>query len=46
MSRTNETKYIKFHETYKCKYRLDAGVCNNKKSWNEGKCWCECKKLI
>ena len=30
MSRTNETKYIKLHETCKCKCRLDASVCNNK----------------
>ena len=28
MSRTNETKYIKLHETCKCKCRLDASVCN------------------
>ena len=30
MSRTNETRHIKWHETYKCKCRLDASVCNNK----------------
>ena len=30
MSRTNETRRIKWHETYKCKFRLDASVCNNK----------------
>ena len=30
MSRTNETKYIKFHKTCKYKCRLDASVCNNK----------------
>ena len=29
ISRTNQTRYIKFYETYKCKYRLDASVCNN-----------------
>ena len=44
--RTNETRYIKFHETCKCKYRIDASVCNNKASWNEDKWSCECKKLI
>ena len=27
-SKTNETRYIKRHETGKCKYRLDASVCN------------------
>ena len=29
MSRTNEKKHIKWHETCKCKCRLDASVCNN-----------------
>ena len=46
MSRTNETRYIKWHETYKCKYRLDGCVYNNKQRWNDDKCWCECKELI
>ena len=30
MSRTNETRHVKWHETCKCKCRLDASVCNNK----------------
>ena len=30
MSRINETRHIEWHETCKCKYRLDASVCNNK----------------
>ena len=30
ISRTNETRYIKRHETCNGKYRLDASVCNNK----------------
>ena len=46
ISRTNETRCIKFHETCKCKCRLDASVCNNKQHWNEDKCRCECKELI
>ena len=46
MSGTNETRHIKWHETCKCKCRLDASVCNNKQRWNDDKCWCECKKLI
>ena len=46
MSRTNETRFIKWHEKYKCKCRLDAIVCNDKKRWNKNKCRCECKKLI
>ena len=28
--RTNETWHIKWHETCKCKSRLDVSVCNNK----------------
>ena len=31
MSRTNEKGHIEWHETYKCKCRLDGSVCNNKK---------------
>ena len=46
MSRTNETRHIKWHETSKCKCRLDASVFNNKKGWNNDKCQCECKELI
>ena len=30
-SRTNKTRYTKLHETCKCKCRLDASVCNNKR---------------
>ena len=46
MSRTNETRHIKWHETRKCKCRLDTSVFNNKQRWNDDKCRCECKKLI
>ena len=37
---------IKWHETCKCKCRLDASVCKNKQRWNNDKCRCECKELI
>ena len=46
MSRTNEARHIEWHETCKCKCRLDASVCNNKQRWNDDKCSCECKELI
>ena len=46
MSRTNETKHIKWLEICKCNCRLDASVCNNKQHWNDNKCRCECKELI
>ena len=43
MSRTNETRHIKWHESCKCKCGLDASVCNNKQRLNDDKCWCKCK---
>ena len=46
MSRTNETRHIKWHETCKCKCRLDASVCTNKQRCNDDKCQCEYKRLI
>ena len=30
MSKANETGHIVWHETCKCKFRLDGSVCNNK----------------
>ena len=46
MSRTNETRHIEWHETCKCKCRLDASVCDNKQHWNDDKSSCEYKELI
>ena len=46
MSRTNETRHVKWHETCKCICRLDKIICNNKPRWNKDKCRCECKELI
>ena len=43
LSRTNETRHIKWHENCKCKFRWDTSVCNNKQWWNNDKCQCECK---
>ena len=40
MSRTNETRHIEWHETCKCKCRLDASVCNNKQCWIDDKWRC------
>ena len=45
MSRTKETKHVKWHEICKCKCRQDASVCNSKQRWNKEKCRCECKEL-
>ena len=30
MSKTNETRFIEWHETWKCECKLGANVCNNK----------------
>ena len=46
MSRTNETRHIKWYKTCKYRCRLDANLCNNKQRWNKDKCRCECKELI
>ena len=35
ISRTNETRHIEWHETCKCKCRLDAIVYDNKQRWNK-----------
>ena len=44
--RFNETRHMKWHETCKCKCRLDASICNNKQRWNDDECRYECKELI
>ena len=44
MAITNETRYIEWYETCKC--RLDGSVCNNKQRWNDDKFRCKCKELI
>ena len=38
ISRTNKTKYVSWHETCKCKCRLDASACNDKQRSNNDKC--------
>ena len=46
MSRTNETRYIKWYETSKCECKFGENFCNNKQRWNNNKYRCECKELI
>ena len=43
---TNQAKRIEWHETCKCKSRLDSSVCSNKQRWNEDKCRCECREEL
>ena len=40
MWRVNETRYISWNQSCKCKYRLDYNVCNDSQRWNSGKCRC------
>ena len=37
MSKTNETRHIKWQEAYKCECKFGANVCNNKQRWNKAK---------
>ena len=46
LSRTNETRFIEWHETCKSDCKFGQNVCNNKQHWNKNKCRCECKELI
>ena len=46
MSRTNEKRYIEWHETCKCGCKFGENACHNKQCWNKNKCRCECEKLI
>ena len=46
MSRINEARHIKWHETCKCICRLSERACNSTLRWNEDKCSCKCKELI
>ena len=46
MALTNGTTHIKWHESCKCRCRLDKIICNSKQRQNKDKCRCECKELI
>ena len=46
MSRSNETRSIKLHETCKRICRLNKIICDNKQKWNKDQYRCECKELI
>ena len=35
MSRTNETRFIEWHETCKCECKFGENVCNNKQRWKK-----------
>ena len=41
MSRTNETRHIKWRKSCKCRCRLNRIICNNKQRRNKDKCRCK-----
>ena len=43
MSRTNETRYIEWHEMCKSECKFGANIFNNKQHLNKDKCSCKCK---
>ena len=45
-TRIYQTRHVEWHETCKCKCRLDSSVCNNKQRWNEYNCRCEYRKEL
>ena len=40
----NESKTLTKHISCKCKCKFDERECSSNQRWNNGKCWCECKK--
>ena len=47
LSKANENRFIKWHETCKCICNIKQGIiCNSKQRWKEDKCRRECKELI
>ena len=46
MSKTNKTRYIKWHKKCKCEFKFGANICSNKQCWNKDNCQCECKELV
>ena len=46
MSRTNETRFIEWHETCKCECKFGESVFNKKQRWNNNEYRCECKESI
>ena len=46
MSKTDEIRHIRLHETCKSKFRLDGSVCNNKQRWSKDRCRCEYNEFI
>ena len=44
ITRINESKILTKHISCECKCKFDGRNYNSDQWWNNGKCWCECKK--
>ena len=42
--RTNKSKTLTKHISFRCKCEFDGTKCNSNQCWNNDKCRCECKK--
>ena len=44
LMRLNETRNVLWHESCKCVCKLNSSVCNNKQTWNDDTCRCDCNE--
>ena len=46
LMRLNETRNVLWHESCKCVCKLNSSVCNNKQTWNDDTCRCDCNEAF
>ena len=39
----NDSKTLAKHKSCNCEYEFHSRKCQSNKTWNNDKCWCECK---
>ena len=44
LMRLNETHNVLWHKSCKCVCKLNSSVCNNKQTWNDDTCRCDCNE--
>ena len=44
LMRLNETRNVLWHESCKCVCKLNSSVYNNKQTWNDDTCRCDCNE--
>ena len=42
----NETRNVLWHESCKCVCKLNSSICNNKRTWNNDTCRCDCNEVF